>query len=449
MMARLFRDLSPREENDKNQPKGVVSGKKDTEQPGCQPEGVPQAGQRCEDDLFAEEARQGRQPGEGRSRYDQTHHGYFQPSAAVSGDLVNIVRLVQVDPDPGAEEEQRLEARMGGQMEAPREEAPRGEPHDHEAQLADSGVRPDSLDVPADHGHGGGQEHGDGADGQKHGHRIRRVAKEWKQAGEQVDAGSHHGGRVEQGADRCGALHSVRQPRHERKLRAFADDAAEDQEGRQGQKAGGHAGRCLRAVHLQDLQVPQVKQHQEKADEKRNVAQTGHDKCLLSRLGGAELLVPEADQQIRRKPDQLPEDVKLKHGRGDAQGHHRPCEKGLKRIVAGETGVASHVAEGVDLNKKTDGRHQGQHEQAHRVEQKPKGDVNISRNEPSGGVVDRLARTPVSNQQKDGPGERARHRRDSDPSREPTMIPGEHDDEQERDERQPRGQYRRHQTRIL
>ena len=87
---------------------------------------------------------------------------------------------------------------------------------------------------------------------------------------------------------------------------------------------------------------------------------TGHDKGLLSRLGGAELLVPETDEQIRRKPDQLPEDVKLKHGRGDGQGHHGPGEQGLKGIVAGEPGVAGHVAEGIDLNEKTDGRHQAE-----------------------------------------------------------------------------------------
>ena len=89
------------------------------------------------------------------------------------------------------------------------------------------------------------------------------------------------------------------------------------------------------------------------------------------------------------------------------------------------------------------------HEQAHRVEQKPEGDGDIARNEPSGGVVDGMASPPVSRQQEDGPGERARHRCDGDPAREAAMIPGEHHDEQERDERQPRGQYRRHQTRIL
>ena len=58
MMGRLLLNLSPREENDENQPKGVVSGEKDTEQPGRQPDRVLQAGQRCEDDLLAEKAGQ-------------------------------------------------------------------------------------------------------------------------------------------------------------------------------------------------------------------------------------------------------------------------------------------------------------------------------------------------------------------------------------------------------
>ena len=204
-----------------------------------------------------------------------------------------------MDPDPGAEKEQCFETRMGGEMEAAREEAARSKPHDHETQLTDGRERPDPLDVPADHGHGGGQEHGDSADGQKHGHRIRGMAKEGKQAGKQINACSHHGGRVEQGADRCRAFHGVRQPRHERELRALADDAAEDQQRRQGQKAGGHAGRRLRAVHLQDSQIPQMKQHQQNADEERDIAQPGHDEGLLSRLGGTKPLVPETDQKIR------------------------------------------------------------------------------------------------------------------------------------------------------
>ena len=99
--------------------------------------------------------------------------GIFQPAAASGRDLVHVIRFVQVDPDPGAEKEQCLEARMGGQVKDSREEAPCGEPHDHEAQLADRGVSPDLLDVPADHGHGGGQEHGDRADGEEDGHGRR------------------------------------------------------------------------------------------------------------------------------------------------------------------------------------------------------------------------------------------------------------------------------------
>ena len=68
------------------------------------------------------------------------------------------------------------------------------------------------------------------------------------------------------------------------------------------------------------FQVPQVKEHQEKSEEKGNVAETGHHKGLLARLGGAEFLIPEADQEIGRKPDQFPEDIELEHGRGDASG---------------------------------------------------------------------------------------------------------------------------------
>ena len=80
------------------------------------------------------------------------------------------------------------------------------------------------------------------------------------------------------------------------------------------------------------------------------------------------------------------------------QGEHRPGEEGLKRIVAGEPGITRHVAERIDLHEKADDGHQGEHEQAHGVEQIPEGDVKISCNEPSDCVLNGLSCAPVSDQ---------------------------------------------------
>ena len=77
----------------------------------------------------------------------------------------------------------------------------------------------------------------------------------------QIDAGGHHGCRMQQGADRRGALHGVGQPGEQRELGAFADDAAENQQG--GQRD--HAGRQLRSHGCgvgqhRDVQVPRCSQ---------------------------------------------------------------------------------------------------------------------------------------------------------------------------------------------
>jgi hypothetical protein len=56
MRAGLFPNLLPGKENDENQSKCIVRGEKDTEHPGCQPEGVREVGQRYEDNLFTEES---------------------------------------------------------------------------------------------------------------------------------------------------------------------------------------------------------------------------------------------------------------------------------------------------------------------------------------------------------------------------------------------------------
>ena len=124
-------------------------------------------------------------------------------------------------------------------------------------------------------------------------------------------------------------------------------------------RPGIHAGQLPRLFISRISRFPRWSSTSSRPMKNAHVAQPGHDKGLLPRLGGTELLVPETDEQIRREPDQFPEDVELEHGRGDGQGHHRPGEKRLKRIVTGEPGVAGHVAQGVDLDQKADGGHQG------------------------------------------------------------------------------------------
>ena len=61
---------------------------------------------------------------------------------------------------------------------------------------------------------------------------VAEAAKKGKIRVDEVDAGGHHGGGMEQGRDRGGTFHGVGQPDVHGELGAFAHDAAEDQQGR-------------------------------------------------------------------------------------------------------------------------------------------------------------------------------------------------------------------------
>jgi len=70
---------------------------------------------------------------------------------------------------------------------------------------------------------------------------------------------------------------------------------------------------------------------QQKAD-KNARRPDGSDKGLLSRLGGAEFLVPETDKNtMKARP--APRKRRAEAWRRDAQGHHGPGEQRLKRRI--------------------------------------------------------------------------------------------------------------------
>src|SRR5687767_9666333 len=96
------------------------------------------------------------------------------------------------------------------------------EPKEHVAELADGGVGEDALNVVLDEGDGGGENGGDGADGGDDGEGCGGELVEAVGAGDHVHAGGDHGGGVDEGGYRGGALHGVGQPHVEGDLGGLA-----------------------------------------------------------------------------------------------------------------------------------------------------------------------------------------------------------------------------------
>ena len=87
-----------------------------------------------------------------------------------------------------------------------------------------------------------------------------------------------------------------------------------------------------------------------------------HDEGLGGGSAGRRAFVPMADQEVGTESDGFPEDEELQQVVGHHQHQHR---KGKEGDVAEETGIAGlapHVSDGIDVDERTHGRDEQQHD---------------------------------------------------------------------------------------
>ena len=125
-----------------------------------------------------------------------------------------------------AKKQQRFEERVRGEMEQPGGPATNPQGQHHVTELTHGGIGQDLFDIGHDHGNRRRHKQSDSAgigDNQKSLGSEQRIT-----AADEVDAGRHHGGGVDQGAHRRRTFHGVRQPNVKRELRRLADAAQEN-----------------------------------------------------------------------------------------------------------------------------------------------------------------------------------------------------------------------------
>ena len=259
---------------------------------------------------------------------------------------------------------------MRHQVEDRRRPSADAERHEHVADLAHGGVGEDALEVAL-------RQRGERGEEQRHqthhGDIVLRIRREQVQIlhpGDEVNAGGHHRGRVDERRDGRGASHRVRQPCLQRHLRRLADRAAEQQQ----TDAGGHAGRqrVRRRQRLLNLQAAQFAEQQKQAQGERRVAHPGDDKRLARRQAVGRVAVVEADQQVTAKPHAFPtekqhQQVVAKHQH--QHGEHKQVHVGEEAAVTARFFlVLPHVARGVHMDEEADAGDHAHHHQGERVQ---------------------------------------------------------------------------------
>ena len=159
--------------------------------------------------------------------------------------------------EPGPEEQERLEERVGDQVVDARRVGAHPDADEHVAQLAHRRVGQDPLDVGLDEPDRRREDRGQDADPGDHVEGHAGPLEERVGARHQIDAGGHHGRGVDQRRDRRRALHGVGEPDVERQLGRLPARAQEEEEADGGGRPDGQ-GRAPSANTCLYSSVPTV-----------------------------------------------------------------------------------------------------------------------------------------------------------------------------------------------
>ena len=185
----------------------------------------------------------------------------------------------------------------------------------------------------------------------------RRVAEHRVEAHQQVDAGLHHGGRMQVGRHWRRRLHGIRQPEVERELGRFGEGAAQDKQQHHGIERAVANDRTGRQQRRQIDDPGNGGDHQ-KPGKHRQPAQPRHDKRLKCCAARGLSRMIEADQQEGGDRGHLPEHEEHQEGVGDDQPQHRAHEHQHERQEAALMRVAFQVAARIEHDQRPDSRDQ-------------------------------------------------------------------------------------------
>ena len=282
----------------------------------------------------------------------------------------------------GAQEHVGLEEAVAEQVEdregvAGRTQA--GAEH-HVADLAHRGAGQHLLDVVLCAADDRAPEQRHGADGD---HGVPGVGGEVEDevgADDQVDARGHHRRRVDQRRDRGGTLHGVQQPGLQRHLGRLAAGAEEQEQAERGEGLlGGAVG-----VRADDGEAGRAPRHEGQHDRGRqaHVADPVDHEGLLGRGGRGGLVLPEADQQVRREADALPAEEQGEVVLGHDQQEHRGHEQVEVAEEPDPARVVLHVADRVDVDQRADTGDEQQEQGGERVVEQVHPDVQVTGLDP-------------------------------------------------------------------
>ena len=321
--------------------------------------------------VLAEEAGEAGSPDDGERRHEERNRGRGNLFAQAAHLAHVLLAGERVDHAARTEEEQGFEVGVGGEMKNAGAKRPYAAGHHHVAQLADRGVRQDPLDVILRQADGSREDGGERSHARDDGHGLGGQDVERVRPGDHIDSRRDHGRGVDQRADRRRTFHRVRQPDVQRKLRGFSARPHKQQERHHRNRGVSHGKGPARRLFVdgRKSQRAEYAQHREHSEDEAGVPDPVHQERLVARRRGRFPQEIEADQKVGAKPHAFPahkqqQVVVRQHQR--EHGEHEQVHVPEEAVVAAFVG---HVADGVNVDQKSDSRDDQDHYGRERVEQ--------------------------------------------------------------------------------
>ena len=178
---------------------------------------------------------------------------------------------------------------------------------------------------------------------------------------------------MDQGADRRGTFHGIRQPDMERELGGFTHSAGEDTDRGPGQSAASQSAADSHVLQRHRVKGAGVAEEKQDCRQETEITQPGDDESLLCGIGGLRFVEPEPDEQVTAQAHHLPEDEHHQQVPGEHQPKHRGGEQGHPGIIARKAGidgihrVAVQVAKRIHLHHQADEADGHEHHSRQRV----------------------------------------------------------------------------------
>ncbi|KAG1647606.1 hypothetical protein GQR58_030464 [Nymphon striatum] len=246
-------------------------------------------------------------------------------------------------------------------------------------QLAHSRIREHLLDVVLGNRDRRSEQGSEQPDpGNQAGGPVVGLGQDWVDACQQVDAGGHHGGRVDQRRYRRWSSHGVGEPDVQRELCGLTRSAHEHQQG----NGGGGAMGDLTGEHLAVLDAAIGEEGQEGRQHESEVANSVGDEGFLASGGIGFFGEPERDQEVGARTHAFPTKEGQQQVVAKYQHEHGEGEQVQVHEELGEVGIAVHVANRVQVDQRGHASDEQDHGDRKRIGQQANVDAEVTSNDP-------------------------------------------------------------------